>query len=136
MDNRPAPLIQEIHLVPGQAMRLYLRRGAVVHVTQGRAELAGAPAWLAETVYRARCALAAGAVQVADRAGWVTVVAATSVSLRVTMPVARPWWWSLIKLRSGRSGFLPGNARPPDTQADVSSGPHATTQRSKTPARP
>ncbi|QET00996.1 MULTISPECIES: hypothetical protein [Cupriavidus] len=136
MDRPPRLTTQHIDLAPGQVLRTHLPRGAVLHVALGRVTLTGAPEWLAETVVRPFMTLGGGATEVAGHGGWVTIAAAGPASLRLILPAPHRWWHWLIKSRPGRSGLLPGNTWPPDTQADVSSGPHATTQRSKTPARP
>ncbi|WP_211960734.1 hypothetical protein [Cupriavidus plantarum] len=136
MDRPPRPTTQHIDLAAGQVLRTHLPRGAVLHVAAGRITLRGAPAWHAETVLRGVMTLGEGAAEVAADSGWVTIEAARVASLRLIRPPSHPWWSALIKSRLGRSGLLPGNSWPPDTQADVSSGPHATNQRSKTRARP
>ncbi|CAG9163598.1 hypothetical protein LMG32289_00095 [Cupriavidus pampae] len=136
MDRHPNTSTQSIELAAGHVLRTYLSRGAVLHVAAGRVTLAGAPAWLSGTLVRAHLRLAEGATEVAADGGWVTIAAVGPASVRLIRPAPHPWWSWLIKSRLGRSGLLPGNSWPPDTQAEVSSGPHATTQRIKTPARP
>lgn len=120
--------VQTIVLAAGQCLSLHLKAGAVVHVQQGRVAMAGAPRWLAEQMYRAPQGLCAGGVRVIDTAGWQQLVAQGPVQLRIVTPAARSGLWSLLKSRLGRSGFLLGNARPPDIQAAEESVPHATSQ--------
>ncbi|MGO4302825.1 hypothetical protein [Cupriavidus sp. RAF12] len=117
-----------MRLAAEQCLSLHLRAGAVIHVTTGNVELAGAPGWLAEHVYRPNCRLRAGGVFVAATDGWVTLASAGTSALRVTPAEAPPGWWRLIKSRFGRSGLLLGNARPPDTKAAETPVPHATSK--------
>ena len=119
---------RKLRLAPGQCFNVHLRAGAVVHVELGHIRFAGAPRWLADQVSQLSCDLRAGSVCVIEAAGWHQLVAQSSTQLRIVEPAPRPSLWRLIKSRFGRSGFLLGNARPPDTKAAEPSVPHVTSQ--------
>lgn len=120
--------VRDVRLSSGQCLTVHLVAGAVVHVEQGRIALTAAPRWLAEQVSQAGCDLRAGGVWVVDASGWHSLAAHAPAQLRIVAPAARLGLWRLIKSRFGRSGFLLGNSRPPDTKAAEPSVPHATSQ--------
>lgn len=119
---------RQLRLAAGQCFNVHLPAGAVVHVELGRIVFAGAPRWLAGQVCQLSHDLLGGNVCVIDAAGWHQLVAQASTQLRIVEPAPRPSLWRLIKSRFGRSGFLLGNARPPDTKAAEPPVPHVTSQ--------
>nr|WP_315592217.1 hypothetical protein [uncultured Cupriavidus sp.] len=119
---------RQLRLAAGQCFNVHLPSGAVVHVEGGHIVFAGAPRWLAGQVCQLSHDLRGGSVCVIDAAGWHQLVAQSNTQLRIVEPTPRPSLWRLIKSRFGRSGFLLGNARPPDTKAAEPSVPHVTSQ--------
>ena len=122
------PDVRTIRLAAGQCFNVHLLPSAVIHVEDGVMAVTMAPRWLAGAVSQAGHVLRAGGVFVVDTAGWTCLAAQGHAQFRILEPAPRPGWWRLIKSRFGRSGFLLGNSRPPDTKAKEPSVPHATSQ--------
>ncbi|RZT42751.1 hypothetical protein [Cupriavidus agavae] len=125
----PAPQIRvdTVRLAAGQCLMIHLPEGAAVHVQAGRVAV-GRHRWLAEQPVMAWQRPQGEGLEVIDQAGWHRIVADSPAQLRILWPAPRPSLWRLIKSRLGRSGLLPGYARPPDDKAAEPSVPHATSQ--------
>ncbi|GAA7754834.1 MAG: hypothetical protein COC14_01405 [Burkholderiaceae bacterium] len=124
----PGPVSRTIRLAAGQCFFEHLSAGTIVHVEGGCIVVTTAPRWLASDISQAAYTLHSGGVQVIQVTGWTCLAAKGPAHCRIMVPAPRPGWWRLIKSRFGRSGFLLGNSRPPDTKATEPSVPHATSQ--------
>ena len=124
----PGPVSRTIRLAAGQCFFEHLSAGTIVHVEGGGIVATTAPRWLASDISQAVHTLYAGDVLVIQVTGWTCLAAQGAARCQIMVPAPRPGWWRLIKSRFGRSGFLLGNSRPPDTKATEPSVPHATSQ--------
>ncbi len=122
------PISRTLSLSAGQCFFVHLPAGTVVHVEDGCIAVTVSPRWLAGSMSQGAHALRAGSVFVIDSAGWTGLAAQGTAHCRIIESAPSPGWWRLIKSRLGRSGFLLGNSRPPDTKATEPSVPHATSQ--------
>jgi hypothetical protein len=93
------PLTRPLRLVRGQALHVYVARGTVLHLQRGSAVLKEAAWDLSDRPWRPQQHLRAGAVWVAQRAGWVELSAQQQGSLLLLRDDATPGWC----LRAGQA---------------------------------
>ncbi|WP_427312858.1 hypothetical protein [Cupriavidus sp. H39] len=104
-------------LAAGQALRLHVAAGTVLHAAAGEMALAGPVQWLAGQCYLPQRRLRAGDTWIVPARGWLTVSASRSAALSVTVP---PGWLARLRARlaSRRRGPLaagqPVSLRIPD----------------------
>lgn len=83
-------------LPAGQALRLHVAVGTVLHAAAGDMALAGPMQWLAGQCHVPLRRLRAGDTWVAPARGWLTVSASRSGALSVTAP---PGWLARLRAR-------------------------------------
>lgn len=70
-------------LEPGQTLRVAVNAGSWVRVVEGKVQVLSPPAWLGETMFKARSTLHAEDVHVVERSGWIEVVANSTARVQV-----------------------------------------------------
>ncbi|SOZ15624.1 conserved hypothetical protein [Cupriavidus taiwanensis] len=85
-----------VPLSAGQALRLHVAAGTVLHAAAGEMALAGPMQWLAGHCHVPRRRLRAGDTWVVPARGWLTVAASRSGALSVTVP---PGWLARVRAR-------------------------------------
>ncbi|NOV25757.1 hypothetical protein E5S69_19830 [Cupriavidus necator] len=83
-------------LAAGQALRLHVAAGTVLHAAAGEMALAGPMQWLAGQCYLPQRRLRAGDTWIVPARGWLTVSASRSGALSVTVP---PGWLARLRAR-------------------------------------
>ncbi|SOY58340.1 conserved hypothetical protein [Cupriavidus taiwanensis] len=97
-------------LQAGQALRLHVAAGTVLHTRTGEMVLAGPMQWLAGHCHMPRRRLRAGDTWIAPARGWLTVSASRDGALSVTVP---PGWLARLRARLARPWHGPGPATRP-----------------------
>ncbi|UDM49588.1 hypothetical protein [Cupriavidus sp. MP-37] len=83
-------------LTSGQALRLHVAAGTVLHAAAGDMALAGPMQWLAGHCHVPQRRLRAGDTWIVPVRGWVTVSASRDGALSVTVP---PGWLARLRAR-------------------------------------
>lgn len=80
----------------GQALRLHVAAGTVLHAVKGEMALAGPMQWLAGHCHMPQRRLRAGDTWIVPARGWLTVAASRSGALSVTVPAG---WLARVRTR-------------------------------------
>lgn len=80
----------------GQALRLHVAAGTVLHAVAGEMALAGPMQWLAGHCHMPQRRLRAGDTWIMPARGWLTVAASRSGALSVTVPAG---WLARVRAR-------------------------------------
>ncbi|MEM5273956.1 hypothetical protein VSR17_02830 [Cupriavidus taiwanensis] len=100
-------------LPAGQALRLQVAAGTVLHALTGEMALAGPMQWLAGHCHMPRRRLRTGDTWIVPERGWLTVSASQSGALSVTVP---PGWLARLRARLALPWRGPGPASRPAPQ--------------------
>ncbi|AMR77250.1 hypothetical protein [Cupriavidus nantongensis] len=97
-------------LPAGQALRLHVAAGTVLHAAAGEMVLAGPMQWLAGHCHMPQQRLLTGNTWVVPTRGWLTVSALRGGALSVTVP---PGWLARLRARLARPWHRPRPAARP-----------------------
>ena len=75
-------LPETTRLEPGQSLRMAVDAGASLLVLEGRVRVVSPPSWFGDTVFSVKNSLHEGEAYVAERGGWIEVVALAPARLR------------------------------------------------------
>ncbi|MCO4891900.1 hypothetical protein MKD50_21175 [Cupriavidus sp. WGtm5] len=107
-DLNHAPTVMPVPA--GQALRLHVAAGTVLHAAAGEMALAGPMQWLAGHCHVPQRHLGAGDTWIAPARGWLTVSASRGGALSVTVP---PGWLARLRTRLALPWHRPRPAAQP-----------------------